>query len=88
MKRLMSTDPDTLEKTQVCTFELVGDRVVITPESERERSYIAGLGTPDGLLTPADGKRYYDLLERCLRGTYFYVEKVPEGQSARPGATG
>jgi hypothetical protein len=76
VKRLIELDPESYEPLRtVCTFELVGDRVIVRPETALEKSYIRTIVSGARLLTPDDGRAYYDALVR-LRGSYYYVEDV------------
>lgn len=79
MKQLVQIDPATYERTNViCTFELEDDKVVVSPESAlKQRPHLAKLLYGGKTLTPADGAAYYDVLEKAVRGSYFFVEKVP-----------
>jgi hypothetical protein len=60
-----------------CTFELVGDRVVITPPEAADERYIGTFHVDGEPVTPADGRIYYDGLEDAIGGSYYYVEVVP-----------
>lgn len=79
MKQLVQIDPETYERMGViCTFALEDDQVVVSPESAlKQRPHLAKLAYGGEFLTPEDGAAYYDVLERALRGSYFFVEEVP-----------
>jgi hypothetical protein len=77
MKQLVILDPETYKRDRVlCTFELVDDKVVVEPAEALQRPHIAKVAFGSQLLTPADGKAYYDALS-SLRGSYYFVEEVP-----------
>lgn len=88
MKRLVEIDPDTLEPAVViCTFELIDDedRVEVTfmdEDDKAESRAILEAVHKGKLLTPADGKSYFDAIDASLRGTYRYVETVADDEDA------
>jgi hypothetical protein len=79
MKQLVQIDPETYERQAViCTFALEDERVVVSPAEALEmRPHLAKLAYGGEILTPEDGAAYYDVLEKAVRGSYFFVEKVP-----------
>jgi hypothetical protein len=83
MKRLIQLDPETYKPSGViCTFTLVGDKVEVSPESALEQPQIATLIAGSKKLTPANGAAYYKALG-SLRGSYFFVEEVPDEVAAQ-----
>lgn len=77
MKRLIQLDPDTYEPAgTICTFKMVGERVVITPAAAANRSSVKSIRSGDELLTPDSGRAYYDALEQSLHGSYYFVEAI------------
>jgi hypothetical protein len=84
MKRLVQVDPETYKPAGVvCTFELVGDKVEVVPADGLDRwRNVAELVLGSEILTPSDGKAYYDALG-SIRGSYFFVEEVPETEATK-----
>lgn len=76
MKRLVQISPVTGKRSVVATYRLEGDQVHIevTPGME----WFFDPEIVDGqVLTPRDGRRYYDSLERAFsRSSFCFVETL------------
>lgn len=76
MKKLIVTDPDTLDTHVEATFKLTkGGRVVTqwTNDESPWQSVVRVLvGAGNEPITPADGEAYYDLLSE-VHGTFYAV---------------
>ena len=95
IKRLIRLSTETFDpEAIVCTFELTGDRVVVTytkPETAKYLRHVQSIIFGGRTLTPNDGAAYFEALEAALRSTFYYVDRVQPGQSLTalppPGAS-
>lgn len=82
MKRLVSMNPDTRERTVLATFRLLDGRVIVDADPRTEGLFNFDLLSHPETgedVTPEDGKPYYDALDaQWNRGSFHFLETVPD----------
>lgn len=84
MKKLITYDHHTRKPTMAATFTLKKGKVEIDPpDAPKKHNMLKKLvGKGNKLVTPGDGKEYYDALSR-LRGTFYEV--IDDGKGDKDG---